>query len=380
MSRVLVTVLGGLRGGAVLFLLVWGVRGICDAPVSGFSHLTFSSQKGAPEGDKSGFAMGGLDFYYTRAMTEKTSFLFEVVYEFSEETNEAVLDVERAFVKYEDSNWFKVIAGRTHTSLGYWNDTFHHGSWLQTTIDRPLMYLFEDDGGLLPVHSVGLEVRGDGKVGPGTMGYALNVANGRGPVADPPQLASDANNSHAYNLALYYEFPQADLRVGTSYYIDHLPDDTDNLTAPCYAKGEEVITTFHLVWQPAKYELLTEYSQIQHNYAPGSKDANGTTPSRDTVISVGYVQFAYKTGRWQWYYRNDFLDADKHYDSYFANNWDRGLSFDGSGGFPNDKGADTLGARYDLSDTTALKAEHSVIGETGAKDLNISSFNWSYAW
>ena len=47
---------------------------------------------------------------------------------------------------------FNVSIGRGHTAMGYWNQTFHHGKWFQTTTDRPAIYRFEDDIGILPVH------------------------------------------------------------------------------------------------------------------------------------------------------------------------------------------------------------------------------------
>lgn len=50
--------------------------------------------------------------------------------------------------------------GKYHTALGYWNHTYHHGTWLQSSILRPEIYLFEFQGGILPDHSVGVEVFG----------------------------------------------------------------------------------------------------------------------------------------------------------------------------------------------------------------------------
>ena len=83
--------------------------------------------------------------------------LAEIVFEFEEDDNEAVLDPERIQVRWAPSTLFSLTAGRMHTPLGYWNETFHHGTWFQTTAARPLLYEFEDDGGILPVHMVGLQ-------------------------------------------------------------------------------------------------------------------------------------------------------------------------------------------------------------------------------
>jgi hypothetical protein len=59
-----------------------------------------------------------------------------------------------------------------HTPLGYWNQYYHHGAWFQATATRPEMYLFEDDGGILPVHEIGIEASGTAGLGPSTWATA----------------------------------------------------------------------------------------------------------------------------------------------------------------------------------------------------------------
>ena len=55
---------------------------------------------------------------------------------------------------------FNVAVGRYHTAIGYYNNAYHHGKWLQTAAERPHIYDFEDSGGLLPIHNVGVSVSG----------------------------------------------------------------------------------------------------------------------------------------------------------------------------------------------------------------------------
>ncbi|NOQ87630.1 MAG: hypothetical protein GQ550_01795 [Gammaproteobacteria bacterium] len=47
-------------------------------------------------------------------------------------------------------------AGRFHSPTRYWNSVYHHGRYLQTSITRPLVENFEDEGGILPAHVSGL--------------------------------------------------------------------------------------------------------------------------------------------------------------------------------------------------------------------------------
>ena len=46
--------------------------------------------------------------------------------------------------------------GRFHSPSRYWNSAYHHGQYMQTSITRPLVERFEDEGGILPTHVTGL--------------------------------------------------------------------------------------------------------------------------------------------------------------------------------------------------------------------------------
>lgn len=45
--------------------------------------------------------------------------------------------------------------GRFHTPLGFWNTEYHHGAYYQTTIHRPSIAEYEDEGGVMPNHISG---------------------------------------------------------------------------------------------------------------------------------------------------------------------------------------------------------------------------------
>lgn len=70
--------------------------------------------------------------------------------------------------------------GRFHSPLGFWNSEHHHGAYLQTTISRPSILTFEDDGGVLPTHIVGALAEGSIEADAGDFNYAFGI--GRGPV------------------------------------------------------------------------------------------------------------------------------------------------------------------------------------------------------
>jgi len=93
-----------------------------------------------------------------------------------------------------------------HQSIGYWNTAFHHGNWLQTTVDRPSFYEFDNAGGFfLPVADIGVSVDGAIPSGKANLHYVAEVTNGRGvgSGSDVVQKFQDENDRKAYNVAIF---------------------------------------------------------------------------------------------------------------------------------------------------------------------------------
>jgi len=66
--------------------------------------------------------------------------------------------LERLQIFWEKSDNFKLSAGRFHVPVTWWNSTYHHGLWLQTTTKRPLMIGY--DNAFVPNHAIGLVAEG----------------------------------------------------------------------------------------------------------------------------------------------------------------------------------------------------------------------------
>lgn len=64
-------------------------------------------------------------------------------------------EFERLQVGYEVADNTIVWLGRFHQPSSVWNDFYHHGQFLQTSISRPAMEEWEDEDGFLPHHIVG---------------------------------------------------------------------------------------------------------------------------------------------------------------------------------------------------------------------------------
>lgn len=78
--------------------------------------------------------------------------------------------------------WF----GRFHNPIGIWNTEYHHGTYLQTTISRPAIAEFGDDGGPLAMHNTGLWLEGHSPWRDGFLFHDFAV--GVGPRIDSGEL------------------------------------------------------------------------------------------------------------------------------------------------------------------------------------------------
>jgi hypothetical protein len=105
------------------------------------------------------FQFGEFDLFMSSKLSNTISFVSEAVFG-SDASNFWGIDIERAQLTYKANERFQLSAGRMHTAIGYYNTAYHHGTWFQTTTGRPYMFYYEDSGGILPVHIVGVSATG----------------------------------------------------------------------------------------------------------------------------------------------------------------------------------------------------------------------------
>ena len=177
-----------------------------------------------------------------------------------------------------------------HTAIGYYNTAYHHSSWLQTTTGRPLLFDFEDHGGILPIHMVG--VSATGQIPSGAMGlhYVAEVGNGRAsrkPLdQEPVQNEEDDQNHKAFNLALFAR-PEAihGLQTGISYYRGLLvPQNQPTMS-------ESIIAAHAMLMRP-KYEWLNEALVDRHvllGTSPHLQHARVLQPGIEAIRVVSAV-------------------------------------------------------------------------------------------
>lgn len=164
--------------------------------LNAFGDVNFGES--SEKGESPGFMLGQLDLWAKTNLDDKGHFntIFELVIESS--GSGFVADLERIWVGYRLSPRISVRAGRFHTALGYWNRTFHHGAFMQTSLFRPRFLEFEDgETGVLPVHIVGGMAAADLKTRFAFLHLELQLGNGSSVDQSDPNKRGEFNANNA---------------------------------------------------------------------------------------------------------------------------------------------------------------------------------------
>ena len=295
------------------------IRGFCDVGYSWTDDATRAS----------GFKLGQFALHFSSPLAPRVRFFGETSY--SPKHTDYVLEVERMLIRYEFNDLFALSAGRYHNPANFWNTAYHHGLWLQTTIDRPEMIKF--GGELIPAHFVGLQAEGRF---PGALGmhYQLGVGNGRDFAA--PTRAGDAGENTTKRAWVAHVFARPSelfgLETGGSLYGDHL-DLGDSISI------RELTVAAHFAWTREQPEFIAEVARVSH------RDLRKPDPYIDTAW---YAQLAYRlagaAADFKPYARYEHTTVDPNDPVVEAAAYDQEVV--------------TLGIRYDLAVLAALKGEY----------------------
>ena len=259
-----------------------------DGPVA--QNLNFPL--GVPA--KTSFRAGEFDLFITSQLAEKLSFLTELVFS-SGPNNVFGVDIERFQLTYRNNKYFEISAGRFHTSIGYYNTAFHHGTWFSTATGRPFMFFFEDSGGPLPIHELGVTATGAvPNTGKFNLHWIAEVGNGSAEVGNPlygdgvENFASDRNHKDV-NVAAYIRPEWVEgLQIGASFLTGDL------ITTVGSVKVNQTIASAYAVLIDSKWEFLNEFVLQRHQVTVGGQTFNSP---------MGYTQLAYRIGKARPYFR-----------------------------------------------------------------------------
>lgn len=309
--------------------------------IAGFGAASYKATDATPpeagllgfkNGSNSGFAVGDVDLFLTSHLTSHSTVLSEVVFSENAE-KEFEVDVERFLLKYDFNDYLKFSFGRYHTATSYYNSVFHHGQWLQTAADRPLIVEFSDHGGLIPSQAVGVSVTG--KVPSGGLGLNYIFEYGSSDIHRPNILDSNApeieeNNGQSTTFGV---FARPDwlpgLEAGGSFYHDRINPDGGPLHI-----GQS-IGSAHVVYATPRFEFLNEGFIIQHEVQETGQVFK--TPAFYSLISEKFG------GKWRPYFRYQYINSPS-----------------GSPVFPdiNLRHGPAAGLRYDYNDYIAFKTQY----------------------
>ena len=285
------------------------------------------------------FALGQVALFMTSAINDRVSVLAEVVLEASASNTQVTTDLERLQLTYRLNDHLNLSAGRYHTGIGYYNSAFHHGSYFEVPIGRPRIFTFEDEGGVLPVHEVGLSARGQVPKTGSALRYVVEVGNGRRWTELDAEEGRDQNDAKSTNVGLALRPERwSGFEAGGSFYRDEIPPAAGPVIA-------HRITAAYAVYRTPSTEVMAEWLQLSHRPAGGSTFIN----------HGGYLQASRGFGKLRPYYRYDRLDIVE----------DTPLI----GGFGSSQ-AHLVGLRVDPAEWVGLKAQYERRREDAHDDFN----------
>ena len=329
-------------------------------PLHGFADVGggYSTSKTPADMKVKNFYAGVIDLYLTPEFSDNVKSLIEIALETNKDTQQYALDVERLQIGYVFGDYLTLNAGRFHTPYGYWNTAFHHGAQMQTTIYRPRFLDFEDGGGILPAHSVGLWGSGSARLGAGRFLYDLYASNGsrltdgfsgatggtNGPSvldyqakrADKPQPSFGGRFAYAFGGNL------DGLTVGTHAFQYRVNYNTDTGTTSDTNADQSYMVNMvggYVVYDENKIEFASEF---YHFIDKNLRDQG----AKNITSNAGYAMLGYAVSpKWKPYYRFESTKLAQQ-DGYFAGQ-EHGVSYI----------RHLAGLRYDVNPRTSLKAE-----------------------
>lgn len=277
-----------------------------------------------------GIFLGDFNLLLTSRLSDNLSFLGEMVMQ-TDATQMFQIMPERALLLYSPNDYFHLSLGRYHTRIGYYNNAYHHGAaYLMPTVERPLLFAFSDQGGVLPIHKIGASLTG--RIPSGALGLNYVAELGYGPSnmdmsnTNATMTVADAHDGRAFNLG-FFARPTfwKPVQFGFNFYhSDRIP-----MGIPTF--GENIFAA-HFVYQTFGFEFLNEAAMIRH-----SADMMGTFNTTGF-----YSEVSHRWGLWRPYFQYQFLNTPQMDPIFMMTGRQNGPS---------------AGIRYDIAESASIKLQ-----------------------
>lgn len=312
----------------ICMVLLWQssiAQGILEGTrIQGFVHFNGAYDL---EVRKPSFEVGEQDFFITSEVTDKLTFLGESVIKYTSD-HDFIASLERVIFNYNYKGNHNILAGKHHTPINFWNDSYHHGRVFFPTIDRPLLF----SNNIIPIHTIGVSFQGQNltKV---RLGYDVMFGNG----ISSGDIPENSNESLSITIALHVK-PLDGMRVGITAYYDKLDETIDlgghHSTGTSYEALDQQIYTAYFSHISEKIEVITEGSVVINR-----GDVSG---SNQSLAYYGYIGVPLKGLSITPYVRFDWLSFSDE-EVYFV---------------PNNKDQLVAGIRHDFNYRSVLKLEY----------------------
>lgn len=299
------------------------------------------------------FVLGEMDLFLQSRLSDKLEFVTEVTVS-ADDSNTYGIEAERLFLSWHQSEEFNVTLGRFHSDVGYYNTAFHHGTWFQAATGRPTFLNFEDEGGLITSHTVGLSAKGELPSGKWNFGYTVEIGNGRS--FNPPGSGRnfvantfDDNLYKSVNAAVHIK-PDwlPGWQFGAGLYHDTINPQGVTIAYPNgVGRTDEFMPHAFAVYKNGDWQFLSE-AELWHHQTRG--DGSHTS-------QAAFGQLERRYGKFTPYARFTYQNASAN---------DPLWQFVGLAGL---KYGPSVGVRYDFSELVALKVQYDHFLRPGLGDL-----------
>jgi len=250
--------------------------------------------------------------------------------------------------------------GRFHNPLGFWNSEHHHGAFMQTTISRPGIIAFEDEGGVLPTHVAGLLAEGTLDRDRGSVNYAFGIGKG-------PNLESELE---PVNIL---EFRNGG-RLAASARLSYRPVDDSAVEFGGFAGYTRIPVAGGTIDEADQtvagvfYNVETEKLRLVAEGFYVSNRLTGSAPTNRAAFTAGYLQAEYQAyASWTLFGRLEGTSGAKN-----------NAYLDLNQGYMTERAM--AGARFEVGRNQALKLELSRNERQDDTRFNQLSLQWSMVY
>lgn len=298
-------------------------------------------------GIEDSFLRPSADILYT---TNSDKFRFLGEYFLSSKESE----LERLQAGWQVGDQAMVWLGRFHNISNFWSTEFHHGQFMQTSISRPGLAKWEDDGGPTVSHITGLLLeyeyaRSDESA------LAFEFAAGLGPklISQEMQPFDLLDPQSGHDLSLSYRMAYRPDVLSTSQigltmgWNEIQVESASNPNLANLRDIQQLTISLFADWRWANYRLITDWTYFNNKLRPVNSAVT------DEFV-LGYLQVEYQASRdWTLFGRGEtgFGEDNSPFLSLLP---------------PYAVDRYMLGVRWDLADTHSLALEIADVSTQGS--------------